>query len=151
MMAPPAGRSGASDDRSVSELLAEMSNQVKGLITKEVELAKLEMKEQLSKGSKAAALLAAGGVAGLFGLLLVSFAAAWGLAAVIPTGFAFLIVGVIYLGVAGVVVSKARQQLGELNPAPAQAISGLKEDVQVAKAALSRGANSPAAPPRRWS
>ena len=138
-------------DRSLSELLAEMSSQVKVLISKEVELAKLEVKDQVSKASKAGALLGAAGVAALFGLLLVSFAAAWGLAAVIPTGFAFLVVGVVFLGVAGLLFGKGRRQLAEVSPAPDQAIAGLKDDVQVAKAALSRGANSPARTPRSWS
>ncbi len=149
MMAGPGGRSGHPDDRSLSDLLAELSNQVKVLISKEVELAKLEVKEQVAKGSKAGALLAGAGVAGLFGALLVSFALAWGLAAVIPAGFAFLIVGVVYLGVAGLLLSKGRQHLAEVSPAPAQTMATLKQDVQVAKAALSRGANSTSPPPRR--
>ena len=149
-MAGP-GRSAPGDDRSVSELLAEMSSQVKVLISKEVELAKLEVKDQVAKASKAGAMLGAAGVAGLFGLLLVSFAAAWGLAAVIPTGFAFLVVGVVFLGVAGLLLGKGRKQLAEVSPAPDQAIASLKDDVQVAKAALSRGANSPMGTPRSWS
>ncbi len=141
-MAGPTHSSSRSDDRSLSELLADMSNQLKVLVSKEVELAKLEVKDQVTKGSKAAALLAAAGVAGLFGLLLVSFAAAWGLAAVIPTGFAFLIVGLVFLGVAGALFGKGRKQAAEVSPAPEQTMRTLKEDVQVAKAALSRGASS---------
>ena len=138
-------------DRSLSELLADMSSQVSALISKEVELAKLEVKDQVSKASRAGALLAATGIAAFFGLLLVSFAAAWGLAAVIPTGFAFLIVGVVFLGVAGVLFGKGRKQLAEVSPAPGQAMASLKDDVQAAKAALARGANSPARTPRSWS
>lgn len=151
MMAGRMSRSGPSDDRSVSELLAEASNQTKELISKEVELAKLEVKDQVSKASKAATLLAATGVVAAFGLLLVSFAAAWGLAVVIPTGLAFLAVGVVYLGVAGVLFGKGRKQLAELSPAPEQTMATLKDDVQVAKAALSRGASTTAPTPRGWS
>lgn len=128
-----------------------MSNQIKVLISKELELAKLEVKDQVAKGSKAAAVMAVAGVAGLFGVLLVSFAAAWGLAAVIPTGFAFLIVGVVYLGAAGVLFSKGRKQVAEVSPAPEQTMRTLKEDVQVAKAALSRGASSTVPTSRRRS
>jgi hypothetical protein len=96
-------------------------------------------------------LLAATGVAAMFGLLLLSFAAAWGLAAVIPTGFAFFAIGLVYLGAAGVLLGKGRKQLAAVSPAPEQTMATLKEDVQVAKAALSRGANSTAPTPRRWS
>jgi hypothetical protein len=128
-----------------------MSSQMKALMSKEVELAKLEVKEQVTKASRAGALLAAAGVVALFAVLLVSFAAAWGLAAVIPTGFAFLIVGVVYLGVAGLLFSKGREQLAEVSPAPERTMATLKEDVQVAKAALSRGASTTAPAPRRSS
>lgn len=149
-MAGPPGGTGRSEDRSLSELLAVMSDQIKVLVSKEVELAKLEVGDQISRASKAGALLAATGVAAWFGLLLVSFAAAWGLAAVIPTGFAFLTVGVVYLAAAGLLFGKGRKQLAELSPSPQQTMSTLKEDVQVAKAALSRGASSTAPAPRRW-
>jgi hypothetical protein len=104
-----------------------------------------------SKASKASALLAATGVAAIFGLLLLSFAAAWGLVAVIPTGFAFLAIGLVYLGAAGVLLGKGRKQLAAVSPAPEQTMATLKEDVQVAKAALSRGASSTAPTLRRWS
>ncbi len=150
-MAAPMSRSGAGEDRSVSELLAEVSDQAKALISKEVALAKLEVKDQVAKAAKAAALLAATGVVAVFGLLLVSFAAAWGLAVVIPTGLAFLAVGVVYLGVAGVLFGKGRKQLAELSPAPERTMATLKDDVQVAKAALSRGASATAPAPRGWS
>lgn len=150
-MVGPTGRSGPSEDRSLSELLVEMSSQVRELIGKEVELAKLEAKDEISKASKAGALLAATGVAAFLGLLLVSFAVAWGLAAVIPTGLAFLAVGVVYLGVAGLLFGKGRERLAEVSPAPEQTIATLKEDVQVAKAALSRGASSSTPASRRWS
>lgn len=143
------GRSGPSEERSLSELLAAMSTQMKVLMSKEMELAKLEVKEEVSKASKAGALLAATGVVALFALLLVSFAAAWGLAAVIPTGFAFLAVGVLYLAAAGVLLSKGRKQLVEVSPAPERTMATLKEDVQVAKAALSRGASTTAPTTRR--
>jgi hypothetical protein len=126
-----------------------MSSQMKALMSKEVELAKLEVKEQVAKASRAGASLAAAGVVALFAVLLVSFAAAWGLAAVIPTGFAFLAVGVLYLAAAGVLLSKGRKQLAEVSPAPERTMATLKEDVQVAKAALSRGASTTAPTTRR--
>lgn len=121
------------------------------LISKEVELAKLEARDEISKASKAGALLAATGVAAFLGLLLLSFAVAWGLAAVIPTGLAFLAVGVVYLGVAGLLFGRGREQLAEVSPAPEQTMATLKEDVQVAKAALSRGAGSSTPASGRWS
>ena len=133
------GGSGRRDDRSLSELLAEMSNQVKVLISKEVELAKLEIKESASLGSKSAVLLAGGGLIGLLALVFLSSAAAWGLAEVVAPGVAFLIVGVVYLLSAGVLLMAGRKRLAAFKPAPTQTIETVKDDVAVAKGSLSRG------------
>ncbi|MGI9119837.1 MAG: phage holin family protein [Acidimicrobiales bacterium] len=147
---PPASRS-CCLRRSPAEKARRTGRQVRVLISKEVELAKLEARDEISKASKAGALLAATGVAAFLGLLLLSFAVAWGLAAVIPTGLAFLAVGVVYLGVAGLLFGRGREQLAEVSPAPEQTMATLKEDVQVAKAALSRGAGSSTPASGRWS
>ncbi|MDP9388744.1 MAG: phage holin family protein [Actinomycetota bacterium] len=132
---------GPGDERPLSELFSEMTNEVKELISKEVELAKVETKEQFSKAAKAGGMLSAGGVLALFAALLLSFAAAWGLAAVIPTGFAFLAVGLVYLGVAAVLFKQGRARLADARPVPEQTLKTLKDDVKVAKDALSRGAS----------
>lgn len=133
----------AADERSLSELLSEMSNELSVLFRKEVELVKVETKESVSQAAKAGALLGAVAVGGLFALLLLAMAAAFGLAEVMATGLAFLIVGVVFLVVAGVSFAMARKKLAEVRP-PEQAIATIKEDVEVAKSSIQRGASGPA-------
>lgn len=140
---------GPGDDRPLSELFAEMTDEVKVLISKEVELAKVETKEQVSKAAKAGAMVAAGGVVAFLGVVLLSFAAAWGLAELIPTGFGFLVVAVVYLAAAAVLMAKGRKGLAEVKPVPERTLKTLKDDVQVAKGSLSRGASAAAPPGRR--
>lgn len=122
------------DDRSMQELWADMAKGASTLIRQEVELAKIETKEQLSRAGKAGAVFSAAGVAGFMALQLLSFAAAWGLAAVVPDGLAFLIVGLIYAIVAAVLLSKGRKQVAEVNLVPQQTVETLREDVEWAKA-----------------
>lgn len=122
------------DDRSLGELFSELSRGASTLVRQEVELAKLETKEQLQRTGKAGVLFTAGGVAGFLALLLLSFAAAWGLAAVMPDGVAFLIVGLVYAVVAAVLLGKAKKQAAEIEPVPQQTVETLKEDVQWARA-----------------
>lgn len=133
----------AADERSLSELLSEMSNELSVLFRKEVELIKVETKDSVSQAAKAGALLGAVAVGGLFALLLLAMAAAFGLAEVMATGLAFLIVGVVFLVVAGVSFAMARKKLAEVRP-PEQAIATIKEDVEVAKSSIQRGASGPA-------
>lgn len=140
------------DDRPLGELFSEMTSQVQDLLRKEVELAKLETKDQVSKATKAGALLAAAGVAGFFAALLLAFAAAWGLAEAIPTGLAFLAVGLLFAVIGGLMATAGRKKLASFKPVPEQTIKTLRDDVEVAKGSLSRGASTAPSRPmtRSW-
>jgi len=127
-------------DRSLSELLSEVTGELATLFRKEVELAKVETSEQVSRAAKAGAMLGAAGVVGFLALILFAFAAAWGLAAVLPNGLAFLIVAVVFALVAAVLASAGKKKIASVNPMPDKTVQTLKADVQVAKDSFARGA-----------
>jgi len=122
------------DDRSLSQLLAEMTSELSTLMRKEVELAKAETKQEVGKAGKAAGMFGGTAVAGFMALLLISFAAAWGLAEIIEPGWAFLVVGLIYAVVAAVLLSQGKKKMQQVNPVPENTVETLKEDVEWAKA-----------------
>jgi F0F1-type ATP synthase assembly protein I len=128
------------DERSLSALLSDVTTEIATLFRKEVELAKAETTDQVSRAAKAGAMLGAGAVVGLVALILVAFAAAWGLAEVVPTGVAFLIVGVVFGIVAAVLASAGKKKMAAVDPVPTQTVGTLKTDVQVAKDSFARGA-----------
>ena len=119
-----------SDERSVGDLFGQLTTDMSTLMRKEIELARIEIKEEVAKAGRAGGMLGATAVAGYMALVLLSFAAAWGLAELIPTGFAFLVVGLVYAVVAAVLYSKGRRELAKVNPTPTQTIETLKEDTQ---------------------
>jgi uncharacterized membrane protein YqjE len=121
-------------DRSLGELFTEMTSDMSTLIRKEIELAKVETKEEMGKVGKASGMLVGGIVAAHMALLILSFALAWLLDEVMPTPLAFFIVGVIYVIVAAVLVSSGRKKLRDVNLKPEQTVQTLKEDVEWAKA-----------------
>jgi hypothetical protein len=123
----------------MAELLSDLTESLQTLIRKEMELAKVEVKEKANRAGKGAAMLASGGVGGFVALLLLSFAAAWGLAEVIATGWAFLVVGVLYLLVAVAVLLAGKKKLATVKP-PRQTVETLRQDAEVAKASWTRGA-----------
>ncbi len=127
-----------SDDRSVKDLISQLSSELRTLVQKELELAKAEIKEQASRAAKAGAMFGGGAGAGYFALLLFSFAAAWGLAQLMPTALGFFLVGLVYAVVAAVLFARGRRQAAAVQP-PTETVQTLKQDVQVAKDALSRG------------
>lgn len=138
-------RTATSAEESVKDLLSEATKEFSELVRKEVELAKTEVKEQASRAGKAAAMFVGMGLLGFMAFLLVSFAAAWGLAEGVPTGLAFLAVAVVYGAIGGLLFVQGRKRLKEVEP-PKATIQTIKEDIQVAKSALSAGASGDGGP-----
>jgi len=120
-------------DKSLGELLSKLTKDFSNLVSTQVDLAKLEIKEEVARAGKGAGILTGGGVAAFLAILLLSFAAAWGLAEVMPAGFAFLIVGAVWLVVAGVLFTTGRKELKAVNPVPQQTKSELQEDISWAR------------------
>ena len=127
------------DDRPLSELLSNVTSELGTLFRQEVELAKAETGEQLSRAAKAGGMLGAAAVIGFLDLILFSFAAAWALSEIVPEGVAFLIVGVLFAIVAGALAVAGKKRLASVNPVPNQTVQTLKTDVQVAKDSFARG------------
>jgi len=122
------------DNRSLGELLSEMTSEVSQLFRAEIELAKTEAKEEAAKAARAGVMFGAGGFVGYLAVIMLSFAAAWGLAAVIPDGLAFLIIGIVYAAAAVVLFLLGRTRMQEFNPVPQETVETLKEDMEWARA-----------------
>lgn len=97
-----------------------------------MELAKVEIKEEVTKAGKGAGMLTGAAFAGYLTLTLLSFAAAWGLAEVMPEGVAFLIVGVVWAAVTAVLALRGKKELEQVKPVP-QTKETIQEDMQWAK------------------
>ncbi|HVE47373.1 MAG TPA: phage holin family protein [Acidimicrobiales bacterium] len=130
---------GTSDDRSIQELLADFSEGATTLIRKEVELAKVEMKETASKVAQAGAMFTASAIVAFLALQALSVALGFALASFLPDGVAALVVGVLYLVTAAVLAGVAKGRVSQVG-GPQQTVRTIKDDVQVAKESLSRGA-----------
>ena len=128
------------EDRSLSELLSDVTSEIATLFRKEVELARVETSEQVSRAAKAGAMLGAAAVIGFLTLILLAFAAAWGLSEVVSEGVAFLIVGVVFGLVAAILASAGKKRIAAVSPVPNQTVQTLKDDVQFAKDSFARGA-----------
>ena len=128
-----ASMSASAPEPTLGELVSGMTADVGTLVRKEMELAKAELREEAKTTGKAAGMLGAAGVAAHFALLFLSFALAWGLTEILPEGFAFLLVGVLYAIAAAVLATKGKERMQAVRP-PEQTIETLKEDVAWARA-----------------
>jgi uncharacterized membrane protein YqjE len=125
------------DDSSLGELFSRLTEDLSRLVRDEVELAKVEINQTVHSARTAGISFGAAGVLGLMTFVMLSFAAAWGLAEVVHAGVAFLIVGGAYGLVALALVGLGRQRLKTAKPVPEQTVETLKEDVAWAKQQMS--------------
>lgn len=121
---PPAG------ETSIGELIGNISNDLSQLFRQEVELAKVELKQEATKAGKAAGMLGVAGFAGYLAIVLLSFAAVFGLANVIDAGWAALIVAVVWAIVGAVLYTTGRKRLKTVDPMPRRTVDTIKEDAQ---------------------
>jgi Na+/melibiose symporter-like transporter len=118
------------DDRSVGQLLGDVTRELQALVRKELELARAETKEELQRAGAAGKRFGVAGLAGYLAVVMLSFAAAWALTAVMPTGWAFFAVGVVLGVIATAMALQGRRRLREFHPVPQETAETLKEDVQ---------------------
>jgi uncharacterized membrane protein YqjE len=120
-------------ERSLGELVSDMTESLGTIFRKEVELAKVELKEEAGRAGRGAGMLGGGAVAAWIGLVMLSFA----LVAVLDEGMhvalAFFLVGLLWAVGAAVLFVRGRKTLTEAKPFP-QTIASLKEDAAWARA-----------------
>lgn len=120
----------AASDHSVGELIGNISNDLSQLFRQEVELAKAEVKVEAAKAGKAAGMLGGAGFAGYLAVVLLSFAAVFGLANVMDPGWAALIVAVVWAVIGAILYARGRSKLKTVDPMPRRTVDTIKEDAQ---------------------
>ena len=120
-------------DKSLGELVATATKDLSVLVKQEVALAKSEIKKEVVAAGKGAGLFGGAGLTGLFALIFLSIAAAYGLAGLgLPLGWGFFIVGLLYLIAAAVLAFSGKKKIDQVGP-PEKTIETVKDDVAWAK------------------
>jgi Putative Actinobacterial Holin-X, holin superfamily III len=112
---------------SVGQLLSEVTRDLSTLMRQEIDLAKAEIKQEVTKTGKGAGMLGGAGFAGYMVLLFLSIALWWGLANVMNEAWAALIVAVIWAVIGAVLYARGRAQLRSVHPKPEQTVDTLKQ------------------------
>jgi len=122
------------DDRSLGELFADLARESSTLLRQEVQLAKTELGQNVSRLGRDAASIAVGGLLAYAGLLAILAAIIIGLAAAgLPWWVAALLVGLIVVGIGYGLIQRGLTALKRENLAPRRTIETLQDDAQWAK------------------
>ena len=133
-MSQPAPAGAGADDRSLGQVFSDLSTDLSTLMKQEVELAKVELKDEVGKLGKGAGMLGGAGLAGWFVLLFLSLALMFLLDNWLPIEAAALITTGLWAAIAATLALVGRKQLQQANPGLPKTQETLKEDVQWARA-----------------
>ena len=117
----------AASDASVGELIGQVTRDFSSLMRQEVELAKAEIKTEVTRAGKGAGMLGGSGFAGYMVVLFLSFALWWGLANVMDQSWAALIVAAIWAVIAAVLYATGRRNLRSVNPKPERTVETVRQ------------------------
>jgi uncharacterized membrane protein YqjE len=120
-------------ERPITAILHDIVSDIQEIIRSEIRLAKVELGEQAGKAGKAAGMLAAGGIIGLYALGFLLLACVYALAIVLPSWAAALIVCVICASIAGALMVIGRKRIKQVQAKPDRTIANVKENLQWAK------------------
>ena len=130
-MTQPAIDRGAAD-RSLPDLLSDLTTQMTTLVRQEVELARTEMTTKASRAGRGAAMVGAGGAVAYAGFLVLAAAV---VALLVELGLdlwlAALIVGIALAAIGGFLAMQGRNTIQRTSLAPERTVQTLKEDAEI--------------------
>lgn len=127
-------------ERSVPDLMRELTQQTGTLVRQELALARAELTQTGRRAGLGIGELGGAAVAGLFALACLAVCAIAALALALPVWLSALIVAAAFAGLAGVLALRGKRQIAEaMPPVPDQTIETVKEDAQWARSRLSSG------------
>jgi uncharacterized membrane protein YqjE len=122
------------DERSLGDIVSDVTQNLSTLIRQEMDLAKTEMKREVAKAGKGAGLLGGAGLAGYFTLLFLSVTLMFVLDEFVRDWIAALVLTVIWGVGAAILAMTGRKAIKQSNPQLPETQQTLKEDVRWAKA-----------------
>ena len=105
-------------DRSLGDLISEVTQDLSTLMRQELELAKAELQQTATRAGKGAGMLGGAAVAGYFVLLFVSIALWWAIGSATGLGWSAVIVAVIWGVIGAVLAAMGRKSLRSVRGLP---------------------------------
>jgi hypothetical protein len=134
-------------ERTIGQLVSDVSTDISQIMRGEIELAKVEIKQDVKHAGKGAGMFAGAALFGLYGLGLLFLGLAGVLAIWLPWWASLLIVAAVLFAVAGVLALVGKNQVTQVKGKPEKAITNAQETVAVLKQAPAHFKNGTAPAP----
>lgn len=118
---------------SITGLLRQLTQEVTGLFTKEVALAKAEASDSINAAKAGVGAVATGGAVLMSGLIVLLFSAVYGLSNIVDPWLAALIVGAVVMLIGYAMVQSGKKKLNARSMRPDRTVHSMQKDKEVAK------------------
>ncbi|MCA1779257.1 MAG: phage holin family protein [Xanthomonadaceae bacterium] len=132
--APAANRQNGAG--SIADLVRNLATDLSMLLSKEMELAKSEVRESVSEVKTAVGAIATGAVLAMAGLVVLLMSAVYGLSNVVEPWLAALIVGAAALLIGYLMVHSAKEKMGANAVVPERTLESVKKDTAPMKRSI---------------
>lgn len=116
------------NEPSAVGLIRQLAHEVPALLTKELALAKAEIKETVETAKAGVAAVGMGAIVMFAGLIIVLLAVVYALATIMQPWLAALIVGAVAMVVGFIMIQSGKKQFDASNLTPARTVSSLQKD-----------------------
>lgn len=122
------------EDMSLGSLFSSLSSDMSKLMRQELNLAKVELREEAKEAGKAAGMLGGAAFAGWMVAICLSLTLIWLLNSWMDLAFAAFLVTLLWAIAAAVLGLSGKKKLQQVNMKPEQTVESLKEDAEWVKA-----------------
>ncbi len=129
----------ATQDRSIGQIIKELTADFSTLFRSEVALLKLEFKDMVAKLGGGAAMFAAAAFLAIFGIGFLFVTIVLGLVALgVPAWLSTLIVTVVLFVASGILAMMGKKKFAQVNFVPEQSVQQIKSDIASIKDDIAR-------------
>lgn len=134
----------AESDRSLGQIIKDLTADFSTLFHSEVALLKLEFKDTVAKLGGGVAMFAAAAFLGIFGIGFLFVTVVLGLVALgVPAWVSTLIVTVLLFVAAGILALLGKKKFGQVNFVPTESVEQIKTDIDSIKSGIARVRSRP--------
>lgn len=121
---------------SIADLIRDLARDLSTLLSKEVALAKAEVRESVSDMNKAVGAIATGAVLAMAGVVVLLMSGVYGLSNVVEPWLAALIVGSLALLIGFLMVNSAKKKMSARAMVPDRTMDSAKKDKETLERAV---------------
>jgi len=121
------------DEPTLGDLFSSLTEDLSTLIRKEVDLARTETTEKVTRATRSVVSMVAGGMIAYAGLIALIIAVIVGLSRFMPLWLSALIVGIVVIVIGAIMISSGRSSLAKMSVVPEKTVESMKENTEWAK------------------